>query len=55
MNSLKEANEEGSIDALHAAIRENPNILPHIEQIPFVDTPLHAIARLDTYNTRWRS
>ena len=42
--SLKDAANEGSIDALYASIRTDPNILDRIEGIPFVDTPLHIAA-----------
>ncbi|XP_059645610.1 ankyrin repeat-containing protein BDA1-like [Cornus florida] len=41
---LKNVAEEGNIDALYALFRENPYILENIDQIPFVDTPLHIAA-----------
>ncbi|KDP39951.1 hypothetical protein JCGZ_03482 [Jatropha curcas] len=42
--SLSKASQLGSIDGLYAVIRNNPNALSNIDQIPFVDTPLHIAA-----------
>ncbi|XP_059643723.1 ankyrin repeat-containing protein BDA1-like [Cornus florida] len=41
---LKNAAEEGNIDALYALFQENPYILEDIDRIPFVHTPLHIAA-----------
>ncbi|GMI79244.1 hypothetical protein like AT4G10720 [Hibiscus trionum] len=41
---LEPAAETGDIDALHVLIGEDPYILEGIEQIPFVQTPLHIAA-----------
>ncbi|XP_059639179.1 ankyrin repeat-containing protein BDA1-like [Cornus florida] len=41
---LKNAAEEGNIDALYALFQENKYILQDIDQIPFVHTPLHIAA-----------
>ncbi|XVE69106.1 hypothetical protein DITRI_Ditri09bG0124000 [Diplodiscus trichospermus] len=38
---LRKAAKNGSIDGLYEIIHENPRIFQQIEQIPFVDTPLH--------------
>ncbi|XP_022748010.1 ankyrin repeat-containing protein BDA1-like [Durio zibethinus] len=38
---LREGAQEGNIDGLYAIIREDPCILELIDQVPFVDTPLH--------------
>ncbi|KAF8412857.1 hypothetical protein HHK36_000829 [Tetracentron sinense] len=38
---LTEAAREGDIDALYALIHEDPFILEKIDQVPFIDTPLH--------------
>lgn len=46
METLIKASEEGNIDGLYEAIRENPQILSIIDEIPFVDTPLHIAASL---------
>ncbi|KAA8525989.1 hypothetical protein F0562_007911 [Nyssa sinensis] len=42
--SLRQAVENGNIDALYASIRDDPYVLEKIDQIPFVDTPLHIAA-----------
>nr|KJB27290.1 hypothetical protein B456_004G288800 [Gossypium raimondii] len=34
----------GNIDAFYAIVREHPYMLEHIDQIPFIDTPLHIAA-----------
>ncbi|KAL4334071.1 hypothetical protein GQ457_07G018250 [Hibiscus cannabinus] len=41
---LREAAETGNIDALYVLIGEDPDILERIDQIPFVQTPLHVAA-----------
>ncbi|GMI90322.1 hypothetical protein like AT4G10720 [Hibiscus trionum] len=41
---LREAAETGNIDAFHALIGDDPDILERIDQIPFVQTPLHVAA-----------
>ena len=38
------ASEEGNIDGLYTAIRENPQVLDQFDKIQFVDTPLHVAA-----------
>ncbi|XP_074328060.1 ankyrin repeat-containing protein BDA1-like [Apium graveolens] len=48
MNSiekLNEAAEEGDIEKLYESIGEEPYILEKIDNIPFVDTPLHKAAK----------
>ncbi|XP_052490537.1 ankyrin repeat-containing protein BDA1 isoform X2 [Gossypium raimondii] len=42
--SLREVAGTGDTDALYALIRKDPNMLEHIDQIPFIDTPLHIAA-----------
>ncbi|KAA8525985.1 hypothetical protein F0562_007915 [Nyssa sinensis] len=39
--SLSQAAQNGNIDALYAWIRKDPNVLEKMDEIPFVDTPLH--------------
>ncbi|MBA0864741.1 hypothetical protein Goshw_005671 [Gossypium schwendimanii] len=41
---LREAARLGNIDAFYAIIQEDPFMLDHIDQIPFVHTPLHIAA-----------
>ncbi|XVE86169.1 hypothetical protein DITRI_Ditri18aG0014300 [Diplodiscus trichospermus] len=41
---LKEASQAGNIDALYALIQEDPYVLQQIDQVPFIDTPLHIAA-----------
>ncbi|KAK8643374.1 hypothetical protein V6N13_012674 [Hibiscus sabdariffa] len=41
---LREAAETGNIDALHVLIRDDPYILERVDQIPFIQTPLHVAA-----------
>ncbi|XVE52735.1 hypothetical protein DITRI_Ditri02bG0147000 [Diplodiscus trichospermus] len=41
---LRGAAQAGNIDELYAIIRENAYILESIDQIPFIDTPLHIAA-----------
>ncbi|XP_059441853.1 ankyrin repeat-containing protein BDA1-like [Corylus avellana] len=42
--SLRDAAQQGSIDALHSLVRGDPYILETIDKIPFVETPLHIAA-----------
>ncbi|XP_021295918.1 ankyrin repeat-containing protein BDA1-like [Herrania umbratica] len=42
--SLKRAAQEGNIVELYASIRRDGNVLRHIDEIEFVDTPLHIAA-----------
>ncbi|KAB2019433.1 hypothetical protein ES319_D08G299200v1 [Gossypium barbadense] len=42
--SLREIAGTGNIDALYSLIGEDPYMLEHIDQIPFIDTPLHVAA-----------
>jgi len=42
--SLRDAAQQGSIDALYALIQGDPNVLDRIDDIPFVETPLHIVA-----------
>jgi hypothetical protein len=42
--SLKDAAQQGNIDTLYALIQEDPYVLERIEDIPFVETPLHIAA-----------
>ncbi|XP_062146014.1 ankyrin repeat-containing protein BDA1-like [Alnus glutinosa] len=42
--SLWDAAQHGSIDALYALIQRDPNVLDRIDDIPFVETPLHTVA-----------
>ncbi|KAB1215036.1 hypothetical protein CJ030_MR4G018832 [Morella rubra] len=42
--NLKYAAEQGDIELLYSSIRSDPKVLDNIDQIPFVDTPLHAAA-----------
>ncbi|KAL7167032.1 hypothetical protein ACSBR2_037653 [Camellia fascicularis] len=41
---LKEAAEGGHINGLYSCIKEDPHILDGIDDIPFVDSPLHTAA-----------
>ncbi|KAJ0044823.1 hypothetical protein Pint_04761 [Pistacia integerrima] len=41
---LKKATEQGDLDALYALISEDVYLLEHIDEVPFVDTPLHMAA-----------
>lgn len=49
--SLWDAAQHGSIDALYALIQRDPNVLDRIDGIPFVETPLHTVASAG--NTRF--
>jgi ankyrin repeat protein len=42
--SLRDAAQQGSIDALYASIREDAKVLDRIDEIPFIETPLHYAA-----------
>jgi ankyrin repeat protein len=42
--SLRDAAQQGSIDALYELIQGDPNVLDRIDAIPFVETPLHTAA-----------
>jgi ankyrin repeat protein len=42
--SLRDAAEQGSIDALYALIGRDAKVLDRFDEIPFVDTPLHIAA-----------
>ncbi|KAA8525982.1 hypothetical protein F0562_007918 [Nyssa sinensis] len=42
--SITAADDNGNIDALYASIRVNPKLLESIDQIPFLETPLHIAA-----------
>ncbi|KAC0514412.1 hypothetical protein FH972_027107 [Carpinus fangiana] len=39
--SLRDAAQQGSIDALCASIQEDVKVLDRIDEIPFIETPLH--------------
>ena len=41
---LKTAAEQGNIDMLYGLIRENPKVLDDIDEVPFIETPLHVAA-----------
>nr|BAG15869.1 ankyrin repeat protein [Bruguiera gymnorhiza] len=41
---LKEAAEAGNINNLYELIRRDAYLLEHLDQVPFVETPLHAAA-----------
>jgi ankyrin repeat protein len=49
--SLRDAAQQGSIDALYEMIQGDPNVLDRIDDIPFVETPLHIVA--STGHTRF--
>jgi ankyrin repeat protein len=42
--SLKDAAQQGNIDALYSLIRRDAYVLDTIDKIPFVETPLHIAA-----------
>ncbi|XP_059441882.1 ankyrin repeat-containing protein BDA1-like [Corylus avellana] len=42
--SLRDAAQQGNIDALYAFIRSDAKVLDRIDEIPFVETPLHTAA-----------
>ncbi|XP_061352806.1 ankyrin repeat-containing protein BDA1-like [Gastrolobium bilobum] len=41
---LKDAAISGDINSLYTLIQENPRVLEHFDDVPFVDTPLHFAA-----------
>ena len=41
---LNKAAEDGGVDALYALLAKDPYLLDRIDQIPFVETPLHVAA-----------
>jgi ankyrin repeat protein len=41
---LREAAQQGSVDSLYTLIKRDANILNRINEIPFVETPLHIAA-----------
>lgn len=43
-DNLRKAAQAGDIDRLYATIHKDPFILETIDQIPFIDTPLHVAA-----------
>jgi ankyrin repeat protein len=42
--NLKDAAEQGNIDALYSLIAMDPKVLDNMDEIPFVETPLHVAA-----------
>jgi ankyrin repeat protein len=42
--SLRHAAQQGNVDALYASIQKDAKVLDSIDEIPFVDTPLHDAA-----------
>ncbi|KAE8055479.1 hypothetical protein FH972_012319 [Carpinus fangiana] len=42
--SLRHAAQKGNVDALYASIQKDAKVLDRIDEIPFVDTPLHVAA-----------
>ncbi|XVF75403.1 hypothetical protein PTKIN_Ptkin13bG0185500 [Pterospermum kingtungense] len=42
--ALKEAAQSGNIDALYQLFRYDPYLLERIDEVPFIDTPLHTAA-----------
>ncbi|XP_059444107.1 ankyrin repeat-containing protein BDA1-like isoform X3 [Corylus avellana] len=43
-HNLRDASEQGNIDALYSLIAIDPKVLDKIDEIPFVETPLHIAA-----------
>jgi hypothetical protein len=41
---LKVVAQQGNIDGFYMLIREDVKLLEHIDELPFVDTPLHIAA-----------
>jgi hypothetical protein len=41
--SLRDAAQQGRIDALYELIQGDPNVLDRIDDIPYVETPLHIV------------
>uniref|UniRef100_A0A2N9EC34 PGG domain-containing protein n=1 Tax=Fagus sylvatica TaxID=28930 RepID=A0A2N9EC34_FAGSY len=44
LERMKQAAQEGNIDAFYNLIQEDVNLLEYINELPFVDTPLHIAA-----------
>ncbi|XP_059441801.1 ankyrin repeat-containing protein BDA1-like [Corylus avellana] len=42
--TLRDASEQGNLDGLYSSIARDPKVLDKIDEIPFVDTPLHVAA-----------
>ncbi|KAE8037441.1 hypothetical protein FH972_010028 [Carpinus fangiana] len=42
--SLRDAAQQGNIDALYTSIRRDVKVLDRIDELPFVETPLHVAA-----------
>ena len=42
--TLRNASEQGNVDGLYLSIARDPNVLEKMDEIPFVDTPLHVAA-----------
>ncbi|XP_059441798.1 ankyrin repeat-containing protein BDA1-like [Corylus avellana] len=42
--NLRDASEQGNVDGLYSSIARDPKVLDKIDEIPFVDTPLHVAA-----------
>ncbi|XP_059441797.1 ankyrin repeat-containing protein BDA1-like [Corylus avellana] len=42
--TLRDASEQGNVDGLYSSIARDPIVLDKIDEIPFVDTPLHMAA-----------
>ncbi|XP_022747253.1 ankyrin repeat-containing protein BDA1-like [Durio zibethinus] len=42
--NLRRAAQEGNVDELYASIQRDSNVLRHIDEMEFVDTPLHIAA-----------
>ncbi|KAE8055474.1 hypothetical protein FH972_012314 [Carpinus fangiana] len=42
--SLRDAAQQGNIDALYASIQKDVKVLDRIDELPFVETPLHVVA-----------
>ncbi|XP_059451062.1 ankyrin repeat-containing protein BDA1-like [Corylus avellana] len=42
--TLRDASEQGNVDGLYSSIARDPKVLDNIDEIPFVDTPLHVAA-----------
>ena len=44
IEKMKQVAQHGNIDAFYIIIREDVKLLEDIDQLPFVDTPLHIAA-----------
>jgi hypothetical protein len=42
--SLRDAAKQGNIDAMYSLIRSDAKVLHRIDEIPFIETPLHTAA-----------